>query len=131
MLFARMLEQNASSNLHQIGGTTRSIENRTKHHNISNPTIIKAQDNYATLSAKMSGCVSDLAFVNREVRAKKSILTTMDAYQNQQDPLPAAGDLAVVSAEVDEYVRAFEHHIHRLEDEIAYWSRLSEVQLQQ
>ena len=129
ILSTRKLEHRGFRELYHALNTIRSVQNRTRHQSFGAKNVGAASGDYASLSALMSGCASTLARVNRDVSRQQAVLAEVDVFLAQQTTSESAHRSPTLKTDFEQSVRILKHRLERLQSEVAYNSRRSDLQL--
>ena len=129
ILSTRKLEHRGFRELYHALNTIRSVQNRTRHQSFGAKNVGAASGDYASLSALMSGCASTLARVNRDVSRQQAVLAEVDVFLAQQTTSESAHRSPTLKTDFEQSVRILKHRLERLQSEVAYDSRRSDLQL--
>lgn len=125
IMLGRLLDRDLNRHIQSIA----EVEVRTEYHPWGYTQSERAEGSFALLSARMSGCASAFAGLERIARILHVILDTIAGYRTQQQHEPMANDMDVVDTAVGEHVVLLRSRLHVQELQIKFLSRRTEVQL--
>lgn len=126
LVASMMLEHFIDRDLRRKDLSIQAVENRTQYHGWKHTQAGVAKRDYASLSAKMSGCNATLAGVERISKVIYEILEYISAYPTQNKSQRIVGH---TTGKIEECVEILHKRLRMQEFQIRFLSRRAEIQL--